>query len=346
MAGLLGQSSCQYATVPHQTTMLFALDQTAQQTRALASTLGIAAAIHEERRFPDGEFKLRPISNPDGAHALVLASLNGTDSSLSPHDRLCRMLFLTASLIDHGARRVSLAIPYLSYLRKDRRTQPLDPASFRYVAQLIEASGAHALATLEPHSPAAFDCALRIRALAIPAHRLLLDAVLDAIDERDSQGAAHPNLADNADWAVVSPDLGGTKRAQAWCEAMAARGMAMPSLALFNKRRTGGVLTASHEVWGDVESRHVLIVDDLLGSGRTLLNAADAVKQAGARRVLACVAHGFFEGDALERVLESPLERLVLSNSTGWSPPSPLAATRIHCVDATEPLIRSLLAQG
>jgi ribose-phosphate pyrophosphokinase len=323
------------------TTMLFALDQSAQSTQALASALGVLAGSHEERRFPDGEFKLRPVSAPDGLHALILASLNGTDSSLSPHDRLCRVLFMTATLLDHGAQRVSLVIPYLAYLRKDRRTQPLDPVSFRYLAQLIEASGAHALATLEPHNPAAFDCALRIRALAIPCHQLLLDAMLDTLQDHTAS-ASSTQPAGNVGWTVVSPDLGGTKRAQAWCEAIAARGIESPRLALFNKRRAGGVLTASRQVWGDVENRHVLIVDDLLGSGRTLVSAASAVKQAGARRVIACVAHGFFEADTLERLLDSPIERLFMSDSTGWAPP-PTAGERICRVAVQEPLVRSLL---
>ncbi len=327
----------------HETTTLFALDQTTQQTLALAVTLNILAGTHEERRFPDGEFKLRPTSDPLATHAVVLASLNGVDRSLSPHDRLCRLLFMTATLLDHGACRVSLAIPYLIYLRKDRRTQPLDPASFRYLAQCIEASGACALATLEPHNPAAFDCGLRMRALAIPSHALLLDTVLEVMQHRTSQGLSQHDGVDMG-WTVVSPDLGGAKRAQAWCDAIEARGMTGSLLAVFNKRRAGGVLTASREVWGDVLDRHVLLIDDLIGSGRTLLSAAQAVKQAGARRVLACVAHGFFEGDALARLMDSPIECLIVSDSTGWIPPNPETASRIRCVSAHTSLVRSLIA--
>jgi ribose-phosphate pyrophosphokinase len=327
----------------HETTTLFALDHSLKQTQALAVTLGIRAGTHEERRFPDGEFKLRPTSDPLGTHAVLLASLNSVDGSLSPHDRICRLLFMSATLLDHGACRVSLAIPYLSYVRKDRRTQPLDPASFRYLAQWIEASGACALATLEPHNQVAFDCGLRMRALAIPSHALLLDTVLDVMQHQAGRGFSQ-NSGDDRGWTVVSPDLGGAKRAQAWCDAIEAHGVTGSLLAVFNKRRARGVLTTSRAVWGDVVKRHVLIVDDLIGSGRTLLSAAQAVKQAGARRVLACVAHGFFEGDALARLLDSPIECLIVSDSTGWTPPGPESAARIRIVNVHASLVRRLIA--
>ena len=153
--------------------LMFSLAPANPFAQALADALGITPSPHEERLFPDGECKLRPLVDPRGADAYVVHSLHGGPTD-SPHDKLCRLLMFIATLKDHGAARVTAVVPYLAYARKDQQTQPHDPVGLRYVAQLFEAVGVAQLIVLEAHNVAAFQNAFRCPTVHFegrPAHR-------------------------------------------------------------------------------------------------------------------------------------------------------------------------------
>jgi ribose-phosphate pyrophosphokinase len=270
--------------------MLFALDPGCALASPIAQLLGTPVSPHEERVFEDGERKLRPLVDPRGADAFVLASLHGGPVD-SPHDKLLRLLMFVATLREHGAARVTAVVPYLAYARKDRGTKPFDPIASRYVAQLLEAAGTDALIVLEAHNLSALQNAFRIPTVHLSAHEAF-DAVAD-------------EWATRGPLAVVSPDPGGVKRAQLWREHLEARLARPVGFAMIDKRRSGGQVSSFDLVAGDVRGATALVLDDLIATGGTILRAARALRGAGAGEVVAFAAHGLFVPPA-DEVLGDP----------------------------------------
>lgn len=280
--------------------LLYSLDPGCALAPALARALDEPLAPHEDRGFEDGERKWRPLSDPRGADAYVVASLHGGPSD-SPHDKLLRLLMFIATLHDHGAARVTAVVPYLAYARKDRRTKPFDPVTLRYLAQMFEAVGTDALITLEAHNVAALQNAFRCRTVHLEAHALFTPLALA--------------LAAGEPVAVASPDPGGVKRAQLWREALEPAAARPVGFAFLDKRRSAGVLSGGNLVAGDVQGATVLLIDDLVSTGSTLARSAASLRQAGARRVIAFAAHGLFVQDAGEVLATEALESVHVADS-------------------------------
>jgi ribose-phosphate pyrophosphokinase len=281
--------------------LIFSLDREGEFAQAVAAQLDRTIAPHEERSFPDGERKVRPLVDPAGADVYVIHGLHGGPTD-SPHDKLCRLLMFIATLREHGAGRVSAVVPYLAYARKDRRTQPYDPVSLRHVARLFEAVGTDQVIALEVHNVAAFQSAFRCQTVHLDAHPAF-DAVADAL------AATEDRLA------VASPDPGGVKRAQLWRESLERRLARPVGFAMVDKRRSGGVLGGTQLVAGEVEGATVLLVDDLIASGETMQRAAVALRRAGAHRVVACAAHGLFIDPAAKVLLDDSIAQVVVCDS-------------------------------
>lgn len=286
--------------------LLFCLQATASFGAAIAAALGRPLAAHEEREFEDEEHKARPLEAVRGADVFVLQSLHGGPQQ-SANDKLCRLLFFIGALKDAGAARVTALTPYLCYARKDRRTKPNDPVTTRYVARLFEAVGTDSIVTLDVHNPAAFENAFGIPTVALTAAPLFVDYAKHLRGQKLS---------------VISPDPGGAKRADLLHEALEAALGQPVGKALAEKRRSAGIVCGDLFV-GEVEGATALIVDDLISTGGTLLRTARAARQAGARRVLACVTHGLFMPGA-EVVLTDPaIDRIVVTDAV---PPFRLTA--------------------
>jgi len=277
---------------------LFALNATAELGAALAAAIGQPLAAHEEREFEDGEHKARPLESVRGVDALVLQSLHGGPNQ-SANDKLCRLLFFIGALKDAGAARVTVLAPYLCYSRKDRRTKPNDPVTTRYVASLFEAVGTDGVITIDVHNPSAFENAFRCPTIALTAAPLFVDYV--------------KSLGDDI-FCVVSPDAGGTKRADVFRETLEIALGRPVRKAFVEKRRSAGVVSGELFV-GNAEGATALIIDDLISTGGTLVRAARAARKAGAKRVLALVSHGLFMPGA-ETALEDPvIDRIVVTDS-------------------------------
>ena len=306
---------------------LFGLGSSRPQAQAIADALGITLGAHEEREFEDGEHKARPLEGVRGADVVVVHSLYA-EPGQSANDKLCRLLFFLATLRDHGAARVTAIAPYLCYARKDRRTKPHDPVVTRYVARLFEASGVDRVLTLDVHNPAAFENAFRCQAEQLQAAPLF---------------AAHlaPSLCDQ-EVVVLSPDAGGLKRADAFRDALALVLERPVGLGMMEKFRSAGVVSGE-TLFADVGGRDVVIVDDMIGTGTTLLRAAGAARAAGARSVIAVASHGLFVGAAAETLADPALERIVVSDSV---PPFRLrgsaAAAKVEVL-ASAPLLAAAI---
>ena len=278
---------------------IFGLDASRPFAEKVADTLGRPLDPHEEREFEDGEHKARPLIGVRGADVYVVQSLYG-GPTLSPNDKLVRLLFFLATLKEHGAARVTAVTPYLCYARKDRQTKPRDPVTTRYLAALFEAAGADRVITLDVHNVAAFQNAFRCETVHLDTRRLFAEPARGLIGE--------------SPLAVASPDPGGVKRAQLFAE-MLEQALGRPvGSAFMEKRRSGGKVTGDLLV-GEVEGATVLLIDDLISTGGTLARAAAACREAGADAVYAFAAHGLFMGDAGRTLATSAIERVFVTDT-------------------------------
>ena len=281
------------------TLSIFALEGSRAFGERVAAALGETLAPHEEREFEDGEHKTRPLTDVRGHDVCVVHSLYG-DSDASVDHKLVRLLFFLGALVDSGAERVTAVVPYLCYARKDRRTKSGDPVTTRYVARLFEAVGIDRIVTLDVHNIVAYENAFRIRAWQLEARELLVGAVL----ERVGSTAV----------TVVSPDVGGVKRAEAFRSTLEERMGRAVTNAFVEKYRSSGVVSGGTLV-GEVSGRSAVVVDDLIASGTTLVRAARACREQGAVAVHAVATHGAFTRAAHDAFAAAGLDSLVVTNS-------------------------------
>ncbi len=278
--------------------IVFSLDDVAW-ARAAAEALRLPIARHEERRFEDGEHKCRPLENVRRRDVFILQSLHA-DATGSVNDKLCRLLFFIGALKDAAAASVTAVVPYLCYSRKDRKTQPGDPVTTRYVAALFEAAGTDRIVTLDVHNIAAYQNAFRCRAEHLEAAGLF---------------AAHfAGLLAGRQVAVVSPDAGGLKRAERFRKALEASLGRPVAMALAEKHRGGGVVRGDLLV-GDVSGRCAIIVDDLISTGTTIVRTAVACRNLGALSVHAAATHGLFVGEAGTLLADAAVTGIVVTDS-------------------------------
>lgn len=287
---------------PAETIALFAPAASAEFGRGVAAALGVPLLAPEEREFDGGEHKIRARESVRGRSVYVLQCLHG-DRGGSANDRLCRMLFFVGALRDAGARRVSLCLPYLAYARKDQRTKARDPINTRYVAQLIEAMGTERVLILEAHNRAAIDNAFRIESLH-----------LEATAEFVRHFASEP-----ADTVVVSPDIGGIKRARHFKESLEAATGRPAGIAFMDKKRSEGTLSGDTLV-GEVRGKRIVFIDDLISSGGTIQRAVAAARTAGARRIDVAVTHAVFTAAAHQLFSAAGPDSVVITDSVPLDP--------------------------
>lgn len=278
---------------------IFALGATQELGQAVADELGRPLTPLEERDFEDGEHKMRPLHTVRGADVYVVQSLHGGPEQ-SPNDKLCRLLFFIATLKTNGAARVTAVVPLMAYARKDRQTKARDPLTARYVAQLFEAIGTDRVVTMEAHNIAAFQNAFRCEAVALDTRGVLI--------ERAAQ------LAGTGPVTVASPDPGGVKRAQLFREALEERIGRTVGFALMEKRRSGGVVSGEI-LAGDVDGARVLVLDDMIASGGTMIRAAQALIEGGATDVWALAAHGLFTDGALKALSDPAVAGWIVTDT-------------------------------
>lgn len=307
---------------------LFGLQSSRVLAEQVAERLEVALALHEERNFEDGEHKTRPLQEVRGHDTFVLHTLYG-DAGESANDKLCRLLFFCGALKDAGAARVTAVTPYLCYARKDRRTKPNDPVATRYVATLFEAVGIDRVIALEVHNVAAFENAFRCPTWHIDSAPLLAGHFATIL--RGEQVVA------------VSPDAGGSKRAEQFRQAIEPLLNAEVGNAYMEKYRSSGVVTGTL-LAGDVRDKVVVIIDDLISTGGTLLRTAQACRDAGAIAVHAAAAHGLFIDGATELLASPLLDGITVTNTV---PPFRVRPEHMHhltVLDASEALARVISA--
>lgn len=303
--------------------VLFALGATRDYGEAVSRQLGIGLSPHEERHFEDGEHKARSLVDVRDEDVFVLQSLYA-DAEACIDDKLVNLLFLIGALRDASAASVTAVIPYLAYARQDRRTEPGDPVTTRYVARLLEAVGTDRVIVLDVHNVAAFENAFGCRTEHLEATELF---------------AAHfARNAGKGELAVVSPDAGGIGRAQRFRAALS-RHLGRPiGLALMEKYRADGALEGE-TFGGDVQGRTAIIFDDMISTGATIVRAARACRARGAAGIFAAATHGLFVGQANALLSQAGLSGIVVTDTVAASAPNAV-------ILETAPLVAQAIKKG
>jgi ribose-phosphate pyrophosphokinase len=256
---------------------------------AVADYLDIPLSKCMVRRFADQEIFVEIQENVRGEDVFILQS-----TSFPANDHLMELLIITDALRRASARRITAVVPYFGYARQDRKPGPRTPISAKLVANLITRAGADRVLTLDLHAgqiQGFFD---------IPTDNLYAVPVM----MRDIKERYAAN-----DLVVVSPDVGGVVRARALAKRIDA------PLAIVDKRRERPGESEVMNIIGDVESRNCILFDDIIDSGGTLCNAAEALLAQGAKSVTAYITHGVLSGGAVARVEGSMLKELVITDS-------------------------------
>ncbi|MGE5094990.1 MAG: ribose-phosphate diphosphokinase [Betaproteobacteria bacterium] len=279
--------------------VIFALGASRPWGEAVAAALGVALAAHEEREFPDGEHKARPLASVRDRDVYVIHSLHG-DGAQSVNDKLVRLLFFLGAVRDASAGRVTAVVPYLAYARKDQKSKSRDPVATRYVAGMFEAVGIDRILTLDVHNVSAYQNAFRRGAENLEAAPLL--------------AARCAALAAGQQVTVVSPDAGGIKRAERFRARLAALTGRPVAAAFAEKHRSEGAVSGEALV-GEIRGRVAIVVDDLIAAGHTIDRAARACVREGAARVVAAATHGVFTTEAAAVLRDAPLDRVVVTDT-------------------------------
>lgn len=280
---------------------LFGLNATKEYAREVAKHLDVELSKHVEEYFADHEAYLRSEVNVRDCDVYVIQSLyNGPDESLA--DKLTKMLFFIGSLRDASVRRVTAVIPYLPYQRQDRKTESRAPITTKYLAKQIEAAGADRLLTMDVHNLSAFQNSFRIQTDALEAKNLMADYVADK----------YKHTTGVTDLVVLSPDSGGMGRAKRFRQSLAKRLQQEVGIAYLDKTHQGKVIQG-HEIIGDVKHKSVIIIDDMISSGATLVESDKAIKRHEGKLWLSCATHGLFVGRVNENL--SSLDSIIVSDT-------------------------------
>lgn len=257
--------------------------------QAVASYLEIPLTDCTVKRFADHEVYVEVHENVRGEDVFILQS-----TSFPANDHLMELLILTDALRRSSARRITAVIPYYGYARQDRRSTGRTPISAKLVANLITEAGVNRVITLDLHAAQIqgfFD---------IPTDNLYGAPVIT----RDIKEHYNTDKL-----MIVSPDVGGVARARAIAQRIGA------DLAIVDKRRPRAGVSEVMNIIGDVSGHACVLIDDIVDSGGTLVNAAEALLKAGAKEVSAYITHGVLSAGAAERIANSKLKELVVTDS-------------------------------
>lgn len=253
----------------------------------MAGFLGTGLGDCEIEQFSDGEIFVKINENVRGVDVFIV------QPTFPPAENLLELLIMIDAASRASASRITAVLPYYGYARQDRKDQPRVAISAKLVANLITVAGANRVLTMDLHAgqiQGFFD---------IPLDHLFASPVLiDYFKELDLE-----------DMTIVSPDIGSVRMARAFAKRFKA------PFALIDKRRPMPNVSEVMNVIGEVKGRNVIVLDDLIDTGGTVVEAAAALKGKGARDIYVGCTHGILSGNALERIQESPITELVVTNT-------------------------------
>lgn len=258
----------------------------------IAKHLDKPLARAKVQRFSDGETAVEIGENVRGIDTFIIQP-----TSAPANDSLMEVLILSDALRRASAGSITAVMPYFGYARQDRKVAGRTPITAKLVADLIVTAGVQRVVTVDLHAG-------QIQGFFnIPVDNLYaMPVLLEAL--RQELGVVPP-----AEAVMVSPDAGGVERARAYARRIDA------SLAIIDKRRERANVSEVMNIIGDVEGKDCFILDDMIDTAGTLVNAAKALRERGARKIVAVATHAVFSGPAISRITESPLERVIVTDS-------------------------------
>ncbi len=256
----------------------------------IAEKIGIPVGIANVGRFSDGETAVNIGEVVRGSDVFII------QSTCQPiNDNLMELLVMIDAVKRASAGRITAVIPYFGYARQDRKARARDPISAKLVANLLTIAGADRILTMDLHAPQIqgfFD---------IPVDHLLgLPIIAEYFKEK---------FASMEDVVVVSPDVGSVTRSRKVAERLDC------PLAIIDKRRPKANVSEVMNIIGDIRNKKVILVDDMIDTGGTIVNGANALIEAGAKEVYASCTHGVLSGPAIQRISESAIKELVTLNT-------------------------------
>ena len=286
-------------------TVLFTGNANPALAQEMATHLGVELGKADVSRFSDGEVTVEIQQNVRARDVFVVQP-----TCTPTNEHLMELFIMVDALKRASARRITAVIPYFGYARMDRRPRSMRvPISAKVVANMLESVGVERLLTMDLHADQIqgfFD---------IPVDNIYASPVLLS----DLKSKSYPNLV------VISPDVGGVVRARALAKQLGC------DLAIIDKRRPSANVSEVMHVIGEIEGRNCVIMDDMIDTAGTLVKAAEVLKQRGAKSVYAYCTHPVFSGPAIERIANSQIDEVVITNTI------PLSAAAKAC-----PKIRQL----
>lgn len=308
----------------HSEALLFSGSSHPELAQEVADQLGVKLGQVSLDRFPDGEISVQILESVRGRDVFVLQSV-----ALDPNFYLMELLIMIDAIRRASARQIIAVIPYFGYCRQDRKDQPRMPITAKLVANLLVQAGATRVLTVDLHAgqlEGFFD---------IPVDHLHgRQPLLEKFKEFKLTNCV-----------VVAPDIGSIKIARAFANQLEA------DIAVIDKQRLSATEVEDVTLIGEVKGKNVLLADDMCSTGATLASAAKACQEKGAERIFAAVTHGICVGSAVEKIEESPLEALLMTNTipyrnrligaTKFVPVSiaPLLAHAIRCILSDQSMI-------
>jgi len=281
----------------------------------IAEEIGEPLGQCEIRNFKDGEIWVKYLENIRGNDVFII------QSTFPPSDNLMELLIMIDAAKRASARRITAVIPYFGYARQDRKDQPRVPITSKLVANLITVAGADRVLTMDLHAPQIqgfFDIPFDHLYSAV----VLVPAIREMINE---------------EFVVVSPDIGGVKFERGYAKRLNAE------LILIDKRRLRANESVVVNVVGEVKGKTIIIVDDIIDTAGTFINAVDALLERGAKKIYGACTHPILSGDAIDRIENAPVEKILVTDTVPLKRQSPKievrsvakifaeAIKRIHC---------------
>lgn len=272
--------------------MIFSGNAHPQLVQEIVTKLGINLSSIAVGRFSEGEVRVKINDNVRGKDVFVV------QPTCPPvNENLMELLIMIDAFRRASARRITAVIPYYGYARQDRKDQPRVPITAKLVANLLANTGTHRVLTMDLHAgqiQGFFDIPLD--------HLYGINVFVDYFKKMK---------LDNI--VVVAPDVGGIKMARAYAKRLEA------TLAILDKRRISPESTEVMHLLGDVDGKRAIIVDDILATGSSLMEAVNTLHKRGVKEIYATISHGILSGNAVERIEDSPLKELLITNTIPFS---------------------------
>jgi ribose-phosphate pyrophosphokinase len=291
----------------------------------IADKLGVSLSDMTLKTFANGEVYCRYQESVRGADVFIVQpTCVNSDTGLSANDALMELMVMIDAAVGGSAHRVIAVCPWYGYSRQDKKSAPREPISARLVARMLEAAGIDRLVTMDLHSGQIQGFFQK------PCDHMTALFIL-------TQYFADLGLED---LVVVAPDAGRVKLNKRFASKIGA------DLAILNKERPAQQVAEIGYVIGDVRGKTAVLVDDMIGTAGTLKAAAQAVRDAGARRVYAAATHGNFSGDAWENLAAAGFEQIVVTDTIPLPPGAPGNVRVLSCADLLTNSIRQIFTDG